>query len=132
MEDNRFMILTSCRSSIMSAMEDVLSTMESIAVLAGFEAEVQVGYPGWKPDMSSNVLQVVRKVYTKIWNKDPHVTAIHAGLECGLLGDKVPGMDMVSFGPQIEGAHSPDERLHIESTGRFWEALKQVLAELAG
>jgi len=132
MEDNRYMILTSCRSSIMSAMEDVLSTMESIAVLAGFEAEVQVGYPGWKPDMSSNILQVVRKVYAGIWNRDPHVTAIHAGLECGLLGDKVPGMDMVSFGPQIEGAHSPDERLHIESTGRFWEALKQVLAELAG
>ena len=132
MGENGYMILTSCRSSIMSAMEDVLSTMESIAVLAGFEAEVQVGYPGWKPDMQSDVLQVVRKVYTNIWKKDPHVTAIHAGLECGLLGDKVPGMDMVSFGPQIEGAHSPDERLHIESTGRFWEALKQVLAELAG
>lgn len=132
MEDSRYMILTSCRSSIMSAMEDVLSTMESIAVLAGFEAEVQVGYPGWKPDMNSEVLQVVRKVYAGIWNQEPRVTAIHAGLECGLLGDKVPGMDMVSFGPQIEGAHSPDERLHIDSAGRFWEALKQVLAELAG
>ncbi len=132
MEDNRFMILTSCRSSIMSSINDVLSTIESIATLAGFEADVQVGYPGWKPDMNSAVLQVVRTVYTGIWNREPRVTAIHAGLECGLLGDKVPGIDMVSFGPQIESVHSPDERLDIESTGRFWEALKQVLADLAG
>lgn len=120
MEDNRYLILTSCRSSIMSSMNAVLSTIESIATLAGFEAEVQVGYPGWKPDMNSAVLKVVKKVYTAIWNREPQVTAIHAGLECGLLGDKIPGIDMVSFGPRMENVHSPEERLHIESTGRFW------------
>jgi dipeptidase D len=130
-EDGEYLILTSCRSSILPAIEDVLSTILSISDLAGFRSETQVGYPGWKPDMDSAVLEVVRKVYAGIWKKEPEVTAIHAGLECGLLGDKVEGMDMVSFGPQIEGAHSPEERLHIESTSRFWEALKQVLAALS-
>jgi len=130
-KDGEYLILTSCRSSILPAIEDVLSTIQSISDLAGFRSETQVGYPGWKPNMDSAVLEVVRKVYAGIWKKEPEVTAIHAGLECGLLGDKVEGMDMVSFGPQIEGAHSPEERLHIESTSRFWEALKQVLAALS-
>ena len=99
--------------------------------LAGAHVEIHDGYPGWKPDLSSGVLQVVRDVYTEIWGEAPEVTAVHAGLECGLLGEKVPGMDMISFGPQIEGAHSPDERVHIPSVGRFWKALCRTLDELA-
>ncbi len=130
-QDGEYLILTSCRSSIQPSIEAILSTILSVSDLAGFRSETQVGYPGWKPNMDSAVLQVVRKVYAGIWKKDPEVTAIHAGLECGLLGDKVEGMDMVSFGPQIEGAHSPEERLHVESAGRFWNALKQVLDRLS-
>ena len=80
--------------------------------------------------MSSKVLQVVRDVYAEIWGEAPEVTAVHAGLECGLLGEKVPGMDMISFGPQIEGAHSPDERVHIPSVERFWRALARTLEVL--
>jgi dipeptidase D len=74
----------------------------------------------------------VRRVYAKVWGREPKVTAIHAGLECGLIGEKVPGMDMVSFGPHLENVHSPDERIHVPSVGRFWDALKGVLEELAG
>ena len=77
----------------------------------------------------SAVLAVVRDVYTRHWEKPPKITAIHAGLECGLLGEKVPGLDMVSFGPQIEGAHSPDERVNVPSVARFWDALKGVLRQ---
>jgi len=77
------------------------------------------------------VLQVVRKVYTELWGAEPRVTAIHAGLECGLIGQRIPGLDMISFGPRIEGAHSPEERAHIPSVERFWLALQRVLAELA-
>jgi dipeptidase D len=66
-----------------------------------------------------------------LWDGEPEVTAIHAGLECGLLGEKVPGLDMVSFGPQIEGAHSPEERIQISSVGRWWEALKKTLDRLS-
>jgi dipeptidase D len=89
------------------------------------------GYPGWKPDLDSKALAVVRSVYAKRWGKEPHVTAIHAGLECGLLGERVPGLDMVSFGPQIEGAHSPDERVSVPSVARFWDALGEVLDRLS-
>jgi dipeptidase D len=89
------------------------------------------GYPGWKPDMDSKALAVVREVYRKRWGKEPIVTAIHAGLECGLLGQKIPGLDMVSFGPHIEGAHSPDERVHVPSVERFWGALAETLDRLS-
>ena len=112
-------------------MDGVLQSILAIGRLAGFRTEVQVGYPGWKPDLDSKVLAVVRDVYTGIWGAEPKVTAIHAGLECGLLGEKIPGLDMVSFGPQIEGAHSPDERVHVPSVERFWRALQEVLDRLS-
>ncbi len=129
--DGRIRIVTSSRSSIGSAMEEVLARIRSVARLAGAKVETHDGYPGWKPDMGSAVLQVVREVYTEIWGKEPEVTAVHAGLECGLLAEKAPGLDMISFGPQIEGAHSPDERAHIGSVERFWKALCRVLDRLA-
>ena len=78
------------------------------------------------------LLGVLREVYTQIWGKPPEVTAIHAGLECGLLGEKKQGLDMVSFGPQITGAHSPDERVNVPSVERFWRALTAALAMLGG
>ena len=89
------------------------------------------GYPGWKPNLDSAALKVVRAVYASRWGREPEVKAIHAGLECGLLGERLPGCDMVSFGPQIEGAHSPDERVNIPSVARFWNAFKDILDRLS-
>lgn len=130
-DQRRFKIVTSSRSSVAPTLRSVVSSIEAAGRLAGAEVETHDGYPGWKPNLASPVLQVVREVYRKQWGREPQVTAIHAGLECGLLGEKLPGLDMVSFGPQIEGAHSPDEKVSISSVGRFWEALKSVLQRLS-
>jgi dipeptidase D len=124
-------VVTSSRSSVAPSLGSVLATVRSAAALAGARVTPKDGYPGWKPNMDSKALAVVREVYRTRWGKEPHVTAIHAGLECGLLGEKIPGLDMVSFGPQIEGAHSPDERVHVPSVERFWGALAETLDRLS-
>lgn len=129
--EGRIQLVTSSRSSVMPTLRQVVASISAAGRLAGATLETHDGYPGWKPNMSSRVLGVVREVYRKQWGHEPKVTAIHAGLECGLLGDKRKGLDMISFGPQIEGAHSPDERVHIPSVGRFFEALQSVLRELS-
>ena len=123
--------VTSSRSSVASALAGVLDGIRAAARLSGATTQRKDGYPGWKPDLDSKALAVVRSVYEKRWGKAPHVTAIHAGLECGLLGERVPGLDMVSFGPRIEGAHSPDERVNVPSVARFWGALGEVLDRLS-
>ena len=130
-ENGNVRILTSCRSSVGSTQRAVLSSIRAAGNLAGARAEEHGGYPGWKPNLDSKVLAVTRNVYAEIWGREPEVTAIHAGLECGLLGQKIPGLDMISFGPQIEGAHSPDERVQISSVARFWDALQRLLRQLA-
>ena len=89
------------------------------------------GYSGWKPNPASPLLGLFRQVHQRVADTNPELKAVHAGLECGVLGEKFPGMDMISFGPVIQGAHSPDERVEVESVGRFWGLLKEVLAELA-
>jgi len=129
--DSALRIVTSSRSSVAPSLQNVLTGIRAAATLAGAKVTLKDGYPGWKPDMSSKALAVVREVYRKRWGKEPVVTAIHAGLECGLLGRKIPGLDMVSFGPQIEGAHSPDERVHVPSVERFWGALAETLDRLS-
>ncbi|HPB51395.1 MAG TPA: M20/M25/M40 family metallo-hydrolase, partial [Myxococcota bacterium] len=88
-------------------------------------------YPGWRPDMKSPILQVAGDLWTESTGKAPKITAIHAGLECGVLLEKYPGMDMVSFGPDIRGAHSPEENLSIPSTRRIYTFLKALLKKLA-
>jgi dipeptidase D len=130
-DDGRIRVVTSSRSSVMPTQQAVLAAIRAAGEMAGAEVETRDGYPGWKPDLTSPVLGVVRGVYRELWGRDPKVTAIHAGLECGLLGEKIPGLDMVSFGPQIEGAHSPDERVEIASVERFWNALKITLDRLS-
>ncbi len=129
--DNGLRVVTSSRSSVAPSLAYVLSQVRSVAALAGCAVTLKDGYPGWKPNLDSKALAVVREVYRKRWEREPQVTAIHAGLECGLLGEKVPGLDMVSFGPQIEGAHSPDERVNVPSVERFWGALAAVLDRLS-
>jgi dipeptidase D len=88
------------------------------------------GYPGWTPNPDSDVLKVTVKSYEKLFGVKPIVRSIHAGLECGLFLQKYPGLDMVSFGPTIRGAHSPNERLNIETTQKFWKHLVEVLESL--
>ncbi len=130
-DQGRVKIVTSSRSSVMPTLRSVASSIEALGRLAGAEVDAHDGYPGWKPNMKSPILGIVREVYRAQWGRDPKVTAIHAGLECGLLGEKISGLDMISFGPQIEGAHSPEERVHIPSVSRFWSALQGVLESLS-
>jgi dipeptidase D len=130
-EGDKLKVVCSSRSSVGPALAAVLLSIRAIGALAGVEVVSRDGYPGWKPNMASPILSVVREVFAKLWRQEPKVTAIHAGLECGLLGDKVPGMDMISFGPQMEGVHSPDERLNIPSVGRFFSALGEILDRLS-
>jgi dipeptidase D len=126
-----YRIVTSTRSSVMPSLLAVQQSIRAAAELSGARVETHDAYPGWQPDLDSAALKVVREVYGEIWGAEPEVTAIHAGLECGLLGEKKPGLDMVSFGPQIEGAHSPDERVNVPSVERFWRALGMTLRRLA-
>lgn len=130
-EGDRLHTLSCSRSSVAPAMDAILDRIDAIARLAGARSERRGAYPGWKPDLDSKALAVVRAAAEDLTGTAPEVCAIHAGLECGLLGEKVPGMDMISFGPEIQGAHSPDERLHVESTQRFWDLFVRVLADLA-
>ncbi len=124
-------ILISLRSSVASAMRDSKRRLRAFAGLAGAGVDETEGYPGWKPNLGSPLLATFRKVHERVVGSDPKLEAVHAGLECAVLGDKFPGMDMISFGPIIQGAHSPDERVMVDSVGRFYGLLKEVLAELA-
>ncbi len=119
------------RSSIMPALFAVRRRVGSIFEQAGAGVKIKDSYPGWKPNPNSPIVQTTVKVFEKIFSKTPDLKAIHAGLECGLLIEKVPDMDCVSIGPQIEGAHSPEEKVQISSVQRFYTHLKGVLAELA-
>lgn len=129
--DGTIVIGTSSRSSTGSALQAIRDQIRAAAELAGATVEEGDSYPGWKPDMDSKVLEVTKKTYERVFGKAPEVKAVHAGLECGIIGEKVPGMDMVSFGPQIEWPHSPDERINIHSVEQFYAFLKEVLKELA-
>ncbi len=125
--DNKIQVVTSQRSSINSAKFDVASMVESAFSLAGAEVTHTDGYPGWTPNVKSEILKITKNSYTKLFGNEPQVKAIHAGLECGLFLKKYPEMDMVSFGPTIKGAHSPDERLEIQTVSKFWDLLVDVL-----
>ena len=119
------------RSSSAPAMRDVVATQGAIARLAGTAFEQNNGYPGWRPDLSAQALTITKDTYRGIYGKEPIVTAVHAGLECGLLGERIPGIDMVSFGPEIRGPHAPGERVQISSVPKFWRLLVGVLDALS-
>lgn len=123
-------ISMSSRSSVGSALTALRKRIRCIAALAGARVEEGNGYPGWKPDVNSELLQVVKSVHERELGSQPEVSAIHAGLECGIIGEKYPGMDMISFGPQIEFPHSPDERVKIDSVAEFYRLLKATLEAL--
>ena len=118
------------RSSVNSAKDALADKMSAVFEIAGAEIDLTGGYPGWKPNPSSPILKVMQDVYKKKYGKTPEVKAIHAGLECGLLGGVYPNWDMISFGPTIRSPHSPDEKVNIETVNKFWSFLVEVLKEV--
>ncbi len=128
--DKKIIITTSQRSSVESSKKDVADMVASVFYLMQANVEHSSGYPGWRPNPDSEVLRITVEAYRRLFSQEPKVLAIHAGLECGLVGAIYPGMDMVSFGPTIKGAHSPDERLDILSTKKFWDLTLEVLKNI--
>ena len=130
-DGNHLTVSLSSRSSIDSALESLRRQVRALSVLAGAKVQEDTPYPGWKPNLESRLLDVTKTAHTKEFGREPAIRAIHAGLECGILGKKAPGMDMISFGPVIEFPHSPDERVQIASVGRFYRLLTATLEHLA-
>ncbi|HEX5720809.1 MAG TPA: aminoacyl-histidine dipeptidase [Thermoanaerobaculia bacterium] len=124
-------VLLSTRSSIGSALRALRRRLRACAELVDAQVEENEGYPAWKPNLESPLLRRFQEVHRRVQGSEPELKALHAGLECGVLGEKFPGMDTISFGPIIEGAHSPDERVKVDSVGRFYKLLTETLAELA-
>ena len=131
LQDNSLLVVTSQRSSVASELADMADSVASLLELGGASVHSSDAYPGWKPNMNSPILQVAKTAYRSLYEKDVEVKAIHAGLECGVIGERIPGMDMLSFGPTLEGAHSPDERLYIDTVDRFWTFLLEILKRAA-
>jgi dipeptidase D len=119
------------RSSNDSALPEVIGALDATARLAGGELEVKYNYGGWRPNLDSPALAAAAAVYERLFGEPPIVTAVHAGLETAVIGDKVAGLDMISFGPQIEFPHSPDERVSIPTVERFWKLLVGFVDELS-
>jgi dipeptidase D len=128
--ENSIAITTSQRSSSDSLRADIASMVESVFRLAKANIRSTGGYPGWTPDRDSEILRITESAYKKLFGEKPVVRSIHAGLECGLFLEKYPALDMISFGPTIKGAHSPDEKLHIGSVKKFWDLLLEVLKNI--
>jgi dipeptidase D len=123
-------ILNLSRSSVDSSKYSVAEQLKSVAELAGMNVEFSGSYPGWKPKPGSEIVQLMEKIYIEKFKEKPHVVACHAGLECGIIGANYPEMEMVSFGPTIRGAHSPDEKANIPSAQKFWAFTKDILANI--
>ncbi len=129
-EDNKIHVVTTQRSSSDEAKYYAAMKAEASFDLAGAVVTHSDGYPGWKPNMSSDILRLLINSYRKLFGKVPQVKAIHAGLECGLILEKYKGIDMISFGPTIRGAHTPEERIEIETVQMFWDLLTDVLRHI--
>ncbi len=123
-------LVTSQRSSVASEIDEIAETVRAVLTLGGADVETSDGYPGWKPNLDSEILKIARSTHVQVFGKEPEVKAIHAGLECGIIGEKYPGMDMVSFGPTLEGVHSPDEKIYTDTVERFWNYLLAVLKNI--
>lgn len=120
-------VLCSTRSSVASALEATRDVLESVCALAGARADLKDGYPGWMPDLDSPLLKKLKAIYHVTFGNEAEVVAVHAGLECGIIGEKYPGMDMVSFGPTLEGVHSPNEKIYVDTVPKFFEFLMAIL-----
>ncbi len=129
--DGKVRMGTSQRSSVDSAKEYIANSVSAVFNLTDADVKAGDGYPGWKPNMDSELLKVSKKVFKEMFGKEAEIKAIHAGLECGILEGKNPGMDMISFGPTIQNAHSPDEKVNVETVSKFYDLLKGILKEFA-
>ncbi|MCK5817439.1 MAG: aminoacyl-histidine dipeptidase [Candidatus Marinimicrobia bacterium] len=129
-EDDVIRILSSQRSQVMSSRNMLTQKIEMLAHLAGAEYESGNGYSSWQPNWDSALLAATKKVYTKLFGKEAEVNVIHGGLECGVIGAKHEGMDMISLGPTIENPHSPDERMYVPSIKKVWDLLVELLVTL--
>jgi dipeptidase D len=123
-------ITTSQRSSIKSKLYDAVDTVKSLFSLTSARITTSNAYPAWTLNFDSEILEITKRVYKKLFDEDPKVKAVHAGLECGLFLEKYPNLDMISFGPTIRDVHSPNEKLEINTVGKFWMLIKNVLAEI--
>jgi len=129
-DKNTIKIVTTQRSSVESSKHDVAVMVELCLRLAGAEVVHSDGYPGWKPNLTSELLKITRKSYLELFEKEPLVRAIHAGLECGLVNEKIKSIDMISFGPTIGGAHTPEEKIEIKTVQMFWDLLTDVVRNM--
>lgn len=129
-DNNQIIITTSQRSASNTAKRDAANMVRAVFQLTNASIEHGDGYPGWQPNKNSEILHITEVAYKKLFGNQPAVKAIHAGLECGLFLEKYPDLDMISFGPTIKGAHSPDERLEIKTVQKFWDLLIEVLAAI--
>ena len=127
MSDTHLKILTSQRSSVISRLDEATHRVQAAAALAGAETQSDSEYPPWTPDMNSTLLKRCNAVYEPLFDRKAKIKAIHAGLECAVIGAKYAGMDMISFGPDIEDPHSPTERLFIPSLERVWDFIVALL-----
>lgn len=130
-DEKNVTVLTSQRSSVETAKVDIADQVKATGLLAGGAVHQGGGYPGWKPNMESKILEMMKSAYKDLYGKIPEVKAIHAGLECGIIGETVPGIDMISFGPTIKNPHSPDEVVEINTVERFWGLLVETLKRIA-
>ncbi len=129
-EDDEIIVSTSQRSSVETAKINIAAMVRSAFELAGAKVKHGDGYPGWEPNTNSEILRITQDSYEELFHKKPIVRAIHAGLECGLFLEKYPDLDMISFGPTIKGAHSPEERIEIVTVDKFWKHLLDVLNKI--
>ncbi|MDG4945541.1 aminoacyl-histidine dipeptidase [Weeksellaceae bacterium KMM 9713] len=129
LKDGKAEVQNLTRSSVESSKEEVANKLKEAFDTAGFETVFSGSYPGWQPNPNSEILKTLESLYKEMFNEQPNVAACHAGLECGILGERIPGLDMISFGPTILGAHSPDERASISSTQKFWKYLLEILKQ---
>ena len=129
LKDGKAEVQNLTRSSVESSKEEVANKLKEAFDAAGFETVFSGSYPGWQPNPNSEILKTLEGLYKEMFNEQPNVAACHAGLECVILGERIPGLDMISFGPTILGAHSPDERASISSTQKFWKYLLEILKQ---
>ena len=129
-EETKAVVVTSQRSCVMSQRANIAATVKACFLLAGAEVEQGDGYPAWQPRANSHLVDVTAQTYRELFNKEPKVIGIHAGLECGLFAERYPNLDMVSMGPTLRGVHTPEERLHIPSVQLVWDHLLEILKRI--
>jgi dipeptidase D len=126
-KDGTYSIQCLTRSAVDSEKSDLAQAIASAFELTGATMNFASGYPGWEPRPDAPIVQLMSGLYTEMFKEPAHVDAVHAGLECGILGSNYPGMQMISFGPNIQGAHSPDEKVQVSSVQKFWKFLLETL-----